>query len=76
MNTYEKQITFNDKEYYLATEFYFDHREELQFRDFLLEDEDGESISVEELKENTKLFQHIESLLVDELCVCYAGAPC
>jgi len=76
MNTYEKEITFKGKDYYLATEFYLDHREDFHFRDFMLTDEDGEEISLEEMRQDEKFYDFIKSLLVDELCVCYAGAPC
>lgn len=76
MNTYDNEIKFNGNEYYLTTEFWLDHREEFHFRNFLLTDEDFNEITLDEVKENKKFYKHIESVLIDELCVCYGGAPC
>jgi len=76
MNTYEDYITHQGKEYYLCTEYAFDHADQLQLSGFVLTDEDGEEISQEAFEENTDLYDHVCTILANESAVCYGGAPC
>jgi hypothetical protein len=76
MNTFEDYITYKGSEYYLCTEYAFDHADRLQLSGFLLTDEDGEEISQEDFEANTDLYDHVCTILANESAVCYGGAPC
>lgn len=76
MNTYENHITHNGSEYYLCTEYAFDHADQLQLSGFVLTDEDGEDISQEDFEANKDLYDHVCTILANEDAVCYGGAPC
>lgn len=76
MNTYEKHITHNGSEYYLCTEYAFDHADQLELSGFVLTDEDGEDISQEDFESNKDLYDHVCTILANEDAVCYGGAPC
>ena len=76
MNTYDNEIIHKGKEYYLSTEYGFDHTDTLQLSGFLLTDEDGEEISQEAFEANEDLYDHVCTILAIESAVCYGGAPC
>ena len=76
MNTYEKEITHNGKEFYLCTEYEFDHADQLQLSGFVLTDEDGEDISQEDFEADKDLYDHVCTILANEDAPCYGGAPC
>ena len=76
MNTYEDYITHNEKEYYLCTEYAFDHADQLQLSGFVLTDEDGEDISQDDFEASKDLYDKVCSVLANEDAVCYGGAPC
>jgi len=76
MNTYEKHLAFNGIEYYLCTEYAFDHADQLQLSGFVLTDEDGEDISQEDFENNKDLYDYICAILANEDASCYGGAPC
>jgi hypothetical protein len=76
MNIYENHITHNGIEYYLCTEYAFDHADELQLSGFVLTDEDGEDISQDDFEDNKDLYDYVCAILANEDAPCYGGAPC
>jgi hypothetical protein len=76
MNTYEKEIIHNGKEYYICTEYGFDHADRLQLSGFVLTDEDGEDISQDDFEANEDLYDHVSTILANHDAPCYGGAPC
>lgn len=76
MNTFEDYITHNGKEYYLCTEYAFDHADQLQLSDFALTDEDGEEVTQEAFEADKALYDRVCEILANESAVCYGGAPC
>lgn len=76
MNTFEDYITHNGNEYYLCTEYAFDHADQLQLSDFALTDEDGEEVTQEAFEADKDLYDTVCTILANESAVCYGGAPC
>jgi len=76
MNTYENEIIYKGREYYLCTEYDFDHADRLQLSGFVLTDEDGEEISQDNFEANEDLYDHVSTILANQGAPCYAGAPC
>jgi hypothetical protein len=76
MNTYENHFIFKGSEYYLCTEYDFDHADHLQLSGFVLTDEDGEDISQDDFEANEDLYDHVSTILANHDAPCYAGAPC
>lgn len=76
MKTYEDYITFDNNEYYLCTEYAFDHADQLQLSGFALWGHCGEEISQEEFESDKGLYDHVCMVLANEGAVCYGGAPC
>ena len=76
MNTFEDYITYKGSEYYLCTEYAFDHADRLQLSGFVLTDEDGEDISQDDFEANKDLYDHVCMVLANEDATCYGGAPC
>jgi len=75
MNTYEKYFTYQGCEYYLCTEYAFDHADQLQLSDFSMQ-RDGDEVSQESFQANEGLYDIVCEILANEDAVCYAGAPC
>jgi hypothetical protein len=75
MNTYEKYFTYQGCEYYLCTEYAFDHADQLQLSDFSLQ-RDGDEVSQESFEANQGLYDIVCEILANEDAVCYGGAPC
>jgi hypothetical protein len=75
MNTYEKYFTHQGCEYYLCTEFGFDHADKLQLAGFAMW-RDGDEVSQEEFEANEGLYAHACWILANEDAPCYGGAPC
>lgn len=76
MNTYDNEIIHKGREYYLSTEYDFDHADRLQLSGFVLTDEDGEDISQDDFEANEDLYDHVSTILANYDAPCYAGAPC
>ena len=76
MNTFEDYIIHNGKEFYLCTEYEFDHSDQLQLAGFVLTDEDGEDMSQEDFEADTDLYDRVCSVLANYDLPCYGGAPC
>jgi hypothetical protein len=76
MNIYENHITHNGIEYYLCTEYAFDHADQLQLSSFVLTDEDGEDISQDDFEADKDFYDKVSTILANEDAPCYGGAPC
>lgn len=75
MNTYENYFTYRGYEYYLCTEYEFDHADQLQLSDFAMW-RGGYEVSQESFEVNQGLYDTVCEILANESAVCYGGAPC
>lgn len=75
MQTFENYLTHKDKEYYLCTEYDFDHADQLILTNFDMRDESGENVSQKDLVTNQALYLHVGTILSNNHAVCHGGAP-
>jgi hypothetical protein len=75
MNTYEDYFTYQGCEYYLCTEYEFDHADQLQLSGFAMW-RDGYEVSQESFEANQGLYDIVCEILANEDAPCYGGAPC
>ena len=75
-HTFENYFSHKNSEYYLCTEYGFDHTDTLQLSDFAMWNGDGEEVSQKEFEANQELYNTVCEILANENAPCYGGAPC
>jgi len=74
--TFEDYFSHQGCEYYLCTEYEFDHCDRLQLSDFAMWNDDGDKVSQKEFEANRELYKTVCDILANENAPCYGGAPC
>jgi len=75
-HTFEDYFCHQGCEYYLCTEYEFDHADRLQLSNFAMWNDDGDKVSQKEFEANRELYKTVCEILANENTPCYGGAPC
>jgi len=77
-HTFEDYFCHQGCEYYLCTDYEFDHADRLQLANFAMwkSNHYGDKISQKEFEADQELYDTVCEILANQNPTCYGGAPC
>jgi len=77
-HTFEDYFCHQGREYYLCTDYEFDHADRLQLANFAMwkSNHYGDKISQKEFEADQELYDTVCEILANQNPPCYGGAPC